>query len=323
MEKYTKKQPINTINENDVVEDIFVVKIKKSIRPYTKGYSFDLILSDSSGGSLEYKYWGGPNEEEVKAVFNSILPDSVVFITGRAGKYNNKMQISANDTNQLKVLTPEEYEANFIRGPKKDVELMYTKLMEKANSIEDPAIKSFVLEILGEFEDKLKIHPGAIMIHHAWKGGLVQHILEIIEYCETSSELFSELDRDILIAGALLHDIGKLEEIEATTRLKGSRKGQLISHLVIGVNYLAEKLKNSSIDELKKEKLLHVVLTHHGKIEHGSPKPPMIPEAFALYYADELSSKLSEIVDFVEEHKNKTEDDFMFSRRHGSNIFLR
>ncbi len=323
MEKYTKKQPINTINENDVVEDIFVVKIKKSIRPYSKGYSFDLILSDSSGGSLEYKYWGGPNEEDVKAVFNSILPDSVVFITGRAGKYNNKMQISANDTNQLKVLTPEEYDANFIRGPKKDIELMYSKLMEKANSIEDSAIKSFVLEILNEFEDKLKIHPGAIMIHHAWKGGLVQHIMEIIEYCETSSKLFSELDRDILIAGALLHDIGKLEEIEATTRLKGSRKGQLISHLVLGVNYLAEKLKNSSIDELKKEKLLHVVLTHHGKIEHGSPKPPMIPEAFALYYADELSSKLSEVVDFVEEHKNKTEDDFMFSRRHGSNIFLR
>ena len=121
----------------------------------------------------------------------------------------------------------------------------------------------------------------------------------------------------------MLHDIGKLEEIEMTTRIKGSRKGQFVGHLGLGIALLAEKLKESRIDDLLKDKLLHLMASHHGKVEFGSPKEPMIPEALALHYADEMSSKISEMIEFVKANREATEDDFMYHHRNSKNIFLK
>lgn len=324
MEKYIKKQPINKLKEGDVVKDIFVVKIKKSIRPYVKGYCFDLILSDASGGSLEYKFWGGQDENKVREIFDLIKADCVVFVEGRVSLYNEKLQISGDEFSVLKVLEPEEYDAEFIMAEKKDVEEMYLALISKINSMENQELKKFLSNIFEEdLKDKFKKHPGAIQIHHNWIGGLLQHTLEVIEYCETSVKIFEELDRDLLLTGAMLHDIGKLEEIETTSRIKDTQKGQLIGHLVLGVDYVSKKLENSGLDEILKNKILHLIVSHHGKAEFGSSKEPMIPEAVVLYYADELSSKTSEMIEFVKEHKEKTEDDFMYLYRHGKNVFLR
>jgi len=145
----------------------------------------------------------------------------------------------------------------------------------------------------------------------------------IIEYCETACKLDSRLDRNLLLAGAMLHDIGKLEELEVTSRIKGSEKGQLVGHLTLGAIYLSDKLKSSSLDETLKNKLLHLIVSHHGRFEFGSPKEPMFPEAIVLYYADELSSKLTDIMEFIDENKEGTEDDFLYYGRKGSNIFLK
>ncbi len=323
MEKYTKKQLINKLKEGDVVRDIFVVKIKKSIRPYVKGYSFDLILSDASGGSLEYKYWGGQDEDKVKRIFDLIKTDSVVFIDGRVSVYNEKLQVGGGELNVLKVLEPEEYEAEFIMAPKKDIDEMYSILISKINSVQNEELRKFLSNIFEEdLKDKFKKHPGAIQIHHNWIGGLLHHTLEVLEYCETSVKLHEELDRDLLLAGAMLHDIGKLEELEITSRIKPTQKGQLIGHIGLGLNYVYEKLKENNLDEVLQNKLLHLIISNHGKLEFGSPKEPMMPEAVVLYYADELSSKTSEMIEFVKEHKEKTEDDFMYLYRHGKNVFL-
>lgn len=324
MEKYTKKQSISELKEGDPVRDIFVVKIKKSIRPYSKGYSFDLILSDSSGGSLEYKYWGGPEEERVREVFSSVKADSVIFVSGKISIYNGKLQLSGDEQCVFKVLKQEEYEATFIKGPKKDAEEMYVRLISILNSVEKESIRKLLLDIVeNDLKDKLKVHPGAIQIHHGWTSGLLQHILEILDMCDAVSKVYPELDRDLLITGALLHDIGKLDEIETTSRIKGTQKGQLVGHLVMGLNYLSEKLKDTNMDETLKNKLMHLIVSHHGKIEFGSPKEPMFPEALVVAMIDDLSSKTSEMLEFIKEHKEKTEDDFMYSGLNKRNIFLR
>lgn len=323
-EKLTKLQPINTIKSGDTIKDIFVVKIKKGIAPYTKGFSFTMVLSDSSGGSIEYKYWGISDETEVKKLYDSIKTDDVVLIRGKASNYNGKMQIVSDAFGEIKALTHEEYEADFVMSAKKDINLMYSELISKIDSLSNQNLKDFLNKIFKEeVETLFKKHPGAISIHHNWIGGLLQHTLEVIDYCETTMKIHPELNRDLLLAGAMLHDIGKLEELEVSSRIKGSRKGQFVGHLALSIIYVSEKLKDSPLDDLFNEKLLHLITSHHGKLEFGSPKVPMIPEACVLYYADELSSKLSEMLGQIELNKDTTEDDFYYDYKKGSNIFLR
>jgi len=325
MEKLKKKQPISSLKEGDNVLDIFVVKIKKPVTKYSRGFFFSLILSDSSGGSIEYKYWGGEQEEKVREIFNSISADSVVLIHGKVSSYNNRLDISADASQAIKVLTPDQYEAEFIPGERRDMDEMLKAFEEKLESIADDNIKKFMHSIFDdEIKKKFKEHPGAIQIHHAWKGGLIQHVLEVIEYCEVAVRVNPSLSRDLLIVGAALHDIGKLEDLEVTSRIKGSRKGQLIGHLALGLISLGEKLKeDTGLDGLTKEKILHLVVSHHGKKEYGSPLEPMLPEAVVLSFADDLSCKLTEIMEFIDENKEVTEDDFMFNYKHKKNILLR
>ena len=143
-----------------------------------------------------------------------------------------------------------------------------------------------------------------------------------MNYCRLSWDYFPQLNKDLLIAGALLHDIGKLEEIGVTSRIKGTNKGQLTGHLILSAIFVSNKCNEFQLDEAIKNKLLHIIVSHHGKLEFGSPKEPMFPEAVAIYYADEMSSKLAEMLEFIEDAKLSTEDDFMFHRRSGKNILL-
>jgi len=266
MEKYKKKQPIKDLKEGEVILDIFVVKIKKLLTPYKNGFFFTLILSDSSGGSIEYKYWGGNDKQEVQGVYDSIHADDVILISGRAAKYNERLEISAAAENKPKVLSAEEYEADFVPEERKNIEKMYLEFESKIESISNEDLRSFVKSIFNDIsiKEKFKVHPGAIQIHHGWKGGLLQHTLEILEYCEVIIKINPQLNRDLLLSTAMLHDIGKLEELEVTSRIKGSRQGQLVGHLTMGIIFLGQKLKESSLDELTKDKILHIIASHHG-----------------------------------------------------------
>ncbi len=325
-EKLKKAKKISELKEGDIIQDIFVIKIKKSVAPYKKGFSFGLLLTDESGLNLEWKFWGSEDKDNVNEFFKEFKVDDIVFIKkGIIGKYNEKLQISCNNPEEIKVLKPEEYDANFIPSTTKDIEEMFTKLQEKIDSIGDQNLKKFVLDIFEDedLKEKFKQHPSAITIHHSFKGGLLEHTLEVISFCEKSIELYSTLDKDLLLAGAILHDIGKLEELEMTSRIKGSRKGQLLGHLMLGAIFLNKRLEESNLDDLLKEKLLHILIASHDKLEFGYPKLPMIPEAVALYYADELSSSINEIIKIVEESKDTTEDDFMYDFRNKKNILLK
>jgi len=154
-------------------------------------------------------------------------------------------------------------------------------------------------------------------------GGLLEHILEVLDFCMTAERNFPSLNHDLLVAGALLHDIGKLEEMEMTTRIKGTNKGQLLGHVALGFHYVAKKMEETGMSEDLKNKILHIIVSHHGKNENGSPKEPMFPEALVVYLADEMSAKIAEMLEFVEESRESTEEDFMYYKRQKKNIFLR
>jgi len=326
MEKFIKKQPIDTLKDGNRIDDVFVVKIKRGVSKYVKGYSFHLILSDSSGKSIDYKFWGGTSEEEVKKLYDSIKTDSVVHVQGKFSFYNENPQITTNEPDVIKALEKGQYdESDFIKKPKKDINQMYNDLMKIIMSIQNESLKKLLLSVFedGLIKEKFKRHPGGIEIHHNWVGGLLQHTLETVKYCELSAETYPSMNRDLLVTGALLHDIGKLEEIEVTARIKGSRKGQMHGHIVLGSIFVASEMDELGIDEEIKDKLLHIIISHHGTNGFGSPKEPMFPEAVAVYYADEMSSKLAEITEYIEDNKLETEDEFKYHYKKGRNIFLR
>ncbi|MCX6707598.1 MAG: HD domain-containing protein, partial [Candidatus Woesearchaeota archaeon] len=302
-------------------------KIKKGMQRYKGGHSFTLLLSDQTGNTVDYKYWGPEDEEKVRKLYDSIPADSVLHIQARMNTYNGKLQMAASEPLTAEALKPGQFDVDaFVKPAKKDINKMFDGLKEAIGFVSDPNIKLLLTKIFtdSEIEAKFRKHPGAISIHHNWTGGLLQHTLEVLNYCILSHKQFPELNKDLLIAGALLHDIGKLEEIEVTTRIKGSEKGQLIGHLPLGMLFVSKKMDEiDSFDNDLKNKILHMLASHHGRLEYGTPKEPMIPEAIALYYADEMSSKIAEFTELVSESKSKTEDSFMYSPRHARNIFLR
>ena len=323
---HEKKNPISTLSEGDKVEDIFVVKIKKGMSPYSKGFYFNLLLSDNSGRTLEYKYWGDKDKKKVKEIYDSIKPDSVVLIKGTVSSYRGKLQMASNNPKDIQVLKKGEYnEKDFIKPPKRNPDEMYRELLEAKESVKNPKIKKLLTIIFEDpvIEKKFKSHPGGIEIHHNWTGGLLQHSLEVLEYCMLSMKMFPDMDRDLLVAGALLHDIGKLDELVVTSRIKGTNMGQLVGHIVLGCIFVENKINEAEIDGTLKEKILHMMASHHGRLEYGAAKKPMFAEAIVLYYSDEMSSKIAEIGEFVRESREETEDDFMYNRRRGYNMFLK
>ena len=324
---YRKTQFINTLKEGAFVDDVFVVKIKKGVSQYSKGYSFELLLSDNTGKNLDYKYWGGSDEDKVKSLYSTISHDAIVHVQGMVSIYNGKLQLTTNEPYTIESLPPDQYDlGDFIKPCKQDIDKMYSNLLKAIGLVQNKDLKSLLEKIFNDEEvaKKFRQHPASIEIHHNWIGGLLQHTMEVLNYCMSSVNMFPDLNKDLLITGALLHDIGKLDELVVSSRVKGSIKGQLVGHLALGLIYVSNKIDEiDGFDEDLKNKVLHMITSHHGKIEYGSPKEPMFPEAVALYYADEMSSKIAEILEFVELSKDDTEDEFIYNRRHKRNILLK
>jgi 3'-5' exoribonuclease len=326
MDKFVKRKKVSELRDGENVDDIFFVKFKKGVSGYVNGFSFELTLSDTSGKNIDYKYWGGKDEGRLKALYDSIYPDSIVRVQGKVSSYKGRPQLATNEPAVIEVLQEGQYDgADFVKPAKRDVDAMYAELLLAVSSVKHPKLKLLLEGVFNDKElaTKFRKHPGAIAIHHNWTGGLLQHTLEVLSYCKTSLENFPSLDRDLLYVGALLHDIGKLEELAVTSRIKGTRKGQLAGHLVLGSVFVSNKCDEVGLEDDLKDKLLHILVSHHGKPEFGSPKEPMIPEAVVVYYADELSAKVAEVLEFVEESKLETEDDFMYHKRYGKNILLK
>jgi 3'-5' exoribonuclease len=318
-----KQKPIKDLKIGDMVSDIFVVKFKKPIESYKNGYKFELRLGDASM-EIMLKYWGSKNEKEVRALYDSIKEDDVVFVKGKVVEFNNNLEISANAPDTIKVCSPEEYHVDdFVRVSKNNVDKMYADVLALVDSVKNVEIK----EILAAFfiEDKdfindFKKSPAAMYRHHAWIGGLLEHSLNVVHISLTVQGMHPSLDRDLLVAGALLHDIGKIREFKVTTNIKTATEGMLIGHISIGAEILHKKLENLNISKNMEMKLIHIILSHHGKNEYGSPKVPSFPEALVIYYADELDAKTHTMLEAKE--TAHTEDEYVFTKDFG-NIYLR
>ncbi len=317
-----KERMINSLRIGDEVNDLFIIKFKKGLFDYTNGKYFKLLLTDSTG-NITMSYWGKNNESTIK-LYNELREDDVILINGKISEHKNKLSINVNE-GDLRVLNKDEYdESDFIKQTKKSVNEMINSLKKIISEVSNPHLKAILNKAFSnEVMKRFINHPASIEIHHNWINGLLQHTLEVIDYCLISIKHHPEINKDLLITGALLHDIGKLEEITVSSRIKSTIKGQLIGHITIGsimINKIMDELNTP--DELRNQ-LLHLIVSHHGKKEFGSPKEPMTLEAIALNRADEVSSKLTEINEFINSSQSTTSNRTNYYYRLNRNILVK
>ena len=285
-----KKKCVADIKDRDLVDSVFLVKDKilamaKNGKPY-----LTLKLMDKSG-EVDAKVWD--NADEVGALFDK---NDFLAVRAKASVYLGKMQLILSELKRV----PEEGIdlADFLPETDRDINLMVGELKALVASLADPDLKRLLNaffedpELLAQF----RVAPAAKGMHHVYLGGLLEHSLAVAKLVDAMTPLYEGLNRDLLIAGALLHDVGKVREMTYLRAFDYSDEGKLIGHITIGVEMLQERLSLLPGFPAELGMLLkHMLLSHHGQYEYGSPKRPKTVEATILNYLDDLDSKINGI----------------------------
>lgn len=273
--------------ENKVVTSSFVVaskqvKAKKNGEPYLA-----LILADRSG-QIEAKMWD--NVDDFIAGFEQ---DDFLKIKGLINKYKNRFQLTIH---KLRRMADSEVDfTDYLPKTTKDIGELWRTLSEFVASIQNQHLKSLVESFMADTEiaERYRNAPAAKTLHHAYIGGLLDHVVSLCRSCDLMCRNYPQVNRDLLLTGAFLHDIGKIQELSYNRAFSYTTRGQLLGHMVIELEMLQSKLGQYPDFPAELKTLLeHLIISHHGQYEFGSPKLPMFPEALLLHYLDDLDSKM-------------------------------
>jgi 3'-5' exoribonuclease len=295
---------VSQFGHQETVDQVFLAS-DKQLRPNRAGNLYlQVELSDRSG-SIGARMWNA-SESDLRAFENG----DYVHVDGTTQLFQGAIQmivstlrrVSASDVNL----------EDFVILDSKQVDRLLGKLREQITKIHDPHLRTLIDCFLvdQEFMRKFTKAPAGIKNHHAYAGGLLEHVVQLIDVVIRVAPAYPELSSDLLIAGAFLHDIGKVDELTYERDLAYSDNGQLIGHLVIGVELLNEKLREA--ERLAGEvipaetilRLKHMIVSHHGQYEFGSPKLPMTLEAVALHCLDNLDAKLHSFLQLMRDDPN-------------------
>jgi 3'-5' exoribonuclease len=274
--------------ENAVVTTFFVVS-SWSVREKkgAGGQYIALTLSDKTG-SLEARMW-----DEIASAVATCGEGCYVKVQGQVQKYQGKWQITLT---KMRLAAEQEVElADFVPTTQFDVEAMWAELRGYVAAFENEELKRLVFAFLDDPEigPAYKAAPAAKVLHHAWIGGLLEHVLTLVRVCKATAPFYPEVDADLLVTGAILHDIGKVKELSWGTSFGYTLEGQMIGHISIAQGMLREKVGQlPGFPEKLRVLVEHMILSHHGKYEFGSPKLPMTPEAILLSALDDLEAKM-------------------------------
>lgn len=286
-----KEVYIGQLRSDDEIQDFFMVKaIAIKIGSNKKQY-LDLLLSDKTG-ELTGKKWDVADTELPS--LNEISEGDIVKLKGNVTEWNGMRQLRVL---KLRKAVPEDNAElmEFIKAAPERAEDMYRFIVERAGAMEDEELKKLCLRVLKDNQEKLMYYPAASKNHHAELAGLLYHMKRMLMTAERICEVYLNLNKDLVMTGVILHDIEKINEIEADTMGIASGysfEGQLLGHLIQGIkkiDRLAEELK---IGEEKAIMLEHMILSHHYEPDFGSPKKPLFPEAEILHYLDMMDARM-------------------------------
>jgi 3'-5' exoribonuclease len=286
---------LNTLSKNDRLDHYLLIK-KLELRSTRSGNDFLSTELGDKTTSLSAIIWEGFANIAAKAAVGN-----VVKVTGTIEEYQNSIQIRVSSI-RLTTASDEVSPKDFLPRSKRDLEVMKDEFNKKIESISNKFLRILLKQIFNtqRFEQFCNA-PAGKSWHHAYIHGLIEHTLEIIKICELMCEFHSELNKDLLIAGAILHDIGKIEELSYESAFEYTDKGKLIGHIVIASNLVRDEIKAiPGFSSELENNLIHLILSHQGKLEHASPVVPKTAEAIALYQADELSAKVNAYKNVIE-----------------------
>ncbi len=289
-----KKQFITELKAGDGVDDIFVlaqknIGHKKDGNPY-----LNVVLGDKSG-HLKGVAW-----DQVEKLSAAASAGDLVRVEGGVSEYRNELQLVVKS---MAFQPSDAADPNdFLPASKRNVHVMFERLTGMTRNLKDNFLRelfeAFWMDV--EFVNKFKSSPAAKKMHHAYVGGLLEHSLSMVLLTERISGHYSGIDMEMVMAGAILHDIGKTRELSCGYNFEYSDEGRLLSHIVIGLQMLDEKIK--LVPDFPEEKailLKHMIISHHGSRAFGSPEPPKTIEAVLLNYIDEMDSKINSIREYI------------------------
>ncbi len=272
---------------NEIVT-VHLLVISKEIRQKKTGEPYLALHLADRTGEIEAKMW-----DNVAEVMHSFDRDDFVKVKGLLQVYQNRSQFTVH---RLRRLEDDEVDfADYFPCSDRDPEEMFAELRETIAKIGNPHLRALLEAV---FDDRqiaalYKIAPAAKNIHHACRGGLLEHVLSLCSLSRLAASHYKEIDADLLITGAILHDIGKIEELSYSRSFSYSAEGQLLGHIVIGLRMVDSKIDRILGFPPKLRTLVeHMIISHHGELEFGSPKVPIFAEALLLHHLDNLDSKM-------------------------------
>ncbi len=305
---------INTLVEGETIRNIYLCKGKRSAET-RNGKPYDNLILQDKTGTLDGKVWD-PNSNGIA----DYAENDFIEVFGDVITYNNNLQLNIR---QIRRASKGDYiPADYMPTTDKSTDGMYQELLSYINKIENPYLHQVVEFYFVKdeaFVKKFKAHSAAKSVHHGFSGGLLEHTLSVVKFCEYMAGAYPILNRDLLYTAAICHDIGKIKELSSFPENDYTDDGQLIGHIVIGVEMISDAVRSiSGFPERLASELKHCIIAHHGELEYGSPKKPALAEALALNFADCADAKMQTLTEIF---KEKNSNDWLgYNRLFESNL---
>lgn len=303
----------NYVDRN--IDGIFKLRSKK-LQETKDGKKFLLLTLEDRTGSVRAvdRYNAETNDQALQI-------GSVLAVSGKVVYYDERIQINISDSDSaIKRLSEGQYDVERFVSKIGNPEELYKELVKTIHTIDDDdyrkVLETFFIEDKA-FVEAFKNAPAGMRIHHAYIGGLLEHSINVARLVDQVCRIYNQLDRDLLITGALVHDIGKVKEYMINQRgIEVTTEGELLGHIVIGIEMIDRKVRGVQYNKLLK--LKHLIASHHGEYEWGSPVIPKTPEALVLHYIENMDSKINRVLQIIEHEergKEWSEYDANLSRR--------
>ncbi|MDF2821567.1 MAG: hypothetical protein K0R15_2008 [Clostridiales bacterium] len=306
---------INSLREGEQLSEIYLVKFKQIAKTKQGKSYYNMILQDKTG-TVDTKIWDiGPG-------IDNFEQNDYIMVEAQVTFFQSGIQLNVRRLRQAK---EGEYDPkDYIPTSDKDIEVMYKELLAYISGITQPHLRKLAEKYFVEnanFVKNFKEHSAAKSVHHSFLGGLLEHTLGILKLCEVYVMQYPILNKDLLYTAAMFHDVGKLVEISNFPENDYTDDGQLLGHIIIGVEWLNETMKQIDGFPPKLASMLkHCILSHHGELEYGSPKKPAIIEAIALHMADNTDSKLMTFNEILQSGTEEKGDWLGYNRLFESNL---
>ncbi len=285
-----KQTFIKDLAPDSPVRSTFLVQSKERKLTNSGAAYLDLSLRDSSG-LISAKLW-----DYSERTTPEFAADDVVRVEGSVESYRGTPQLRVR---KIALCPPDEVDLlDYLPRTQRDPEEMYAALLERVRGMCEGPLRTLLLSVLedAELAAKFKLAPAAMTYHHAFLGGLLEHVLSLVTLADRVADHYPWLRRDLIVAGLVLHDLGKTDELIFTHAFRYSRRGQLLGHITMALEIVQARIRQiPGFPAELKDELEHIIISHHGKLEFGSPKEPMFAEAMVVNFLDDMDSKLEAV----------------------------